>query len=105
MFANTPSLIFQCHNQTIDHRSSHRGHSRHRIVPHVHNGIVKQDDERFHGFRPPDLGYGTACMGSDSPILISTGADQRLQRGGIGEFGERLGGLFTGCVVDILECC
>jgi hypothetical protein len=43
-------------------------------------------------------------MGSDSPIFVSTGADKRVQRGGIGEFGESLGRLLAGCVVDIFEC-
>jgi hypothetical protein len=43
-------------------------------------------------------------MASDSPIFVSTGADKRIQRGGIGEFGESLGRLLTGRVVDILKC-
>ena len=104
MFTDTPPLILQCRDQAVDDDSAHRGHGRHDIVSHIHDGIVKQNNERFYRFRPPDPGHATACMSAYSPILVSTGPDQRVQRGGIGEFGKCLGCFFAGRVVDILEC-
>ena len=104
MFADTPPLILQCGDQTVNDRGSHRSHGRHGIVSHLHDGIVKQDDERFHRFSPADPGHAPARMGPHSPIFVPTGADQRIQCGGIGEFGKSLGRLLAGRVVDILEC-
>jgi hypothetical protein len=43
-------------------------------------------------------------MSPHSPIFVPTGTEERFQCSGVGAFGESLGGLLAGRIVDIFEC-
>ncbi len=103
MFAHAPAFIFQRRDQTIDRGLAHVRGRGHRPVPYFRDGIVEEGDEGLDGLGAADLGRSPAGVEAHRPVVVAAGPHERLQRRGIGQLGQFLGGVLARRVVDVFE--